>query len=172
MFSCKFDAYSQNTFSKKHLWRGAFELCHGRTSSWFLLLFQKQYSEKRYFLSEHLDFQKQPPEVFRKKGVLRNFTKFTGKHLCQSHFFNKVVGLRPTTLLKKRLLALKKRLWHNCFPVNFAKFLKPSLFTEHLSTTASRCCRVSMEQYEKYIWKPDGCAWKNVAIKNWKNILC
>ena len=30
-----------------------------------------------------------PPEVFCKKGVLRNFTKFTGKHLCQSPFFNK-----------------------------------------------------------------------------------
>ena len=29
--------------------------------------------------------QKQPPEVFCKKGVLKNFTKFTGKHLCQSH---------------------------------------------------------------------------------------
>ena len=27
-----------------------------------------------------------------KKGVLRNFTKFTGKHLCQSLFFNKVAG--------------------------------------------------------------------------------
>ena len=27
-----------------------------------------------------------------KKGVLRNFTKFTGKYLCQSLFFNKVVG--------------------------------------------------------------------------------
>ena len=26
--------------------------------------------------------RKQPPEVFYKKGVLRNFTKFTGKHLC------------------------------------------------------------------------------------------
>ena len=25
---------------------------------------------------------KQPPEVFCKKAVLRNFTKFTGKHLC------------------------------------------------------------------------------------------
>ena len=25
-----------------------------------------------------------------KKGVLGNFTKFTGKHLCQSLFFNKV----------------------------------------------------------------------------------
>ena len=31
------------------------------------------------------------PKVFRKKGVLRNFTKFTGKHLCQSLFFNKLI---------------------------------------------------------------------------------
>ena len=28
-----------------------------------------------------------------KKGVLRNFAKLKGKHLCQSLFFNKVVGL-------------------------------------------------------------------------------
>ena len=27
-----------------------------------------------------------------KKGVLRNFGKFTGKHLRQSLFFNKVAG--------------------------------------------------------------------------------
>ena len=33
------------------------------------------------------------PEVFCKKGVLRNFTKFTEKHLCQSLFSNKVAGL-------------------------------------------------------------------------------
>ena len=32
-------------------------------------------------------------DVFCKKGVLKNFTKFTGKHLCQSLFFNKVLGL-------------------------------------------------------------------------------
>ena len=32
------------------------------------------------------------PEVFCKKDVLRNFTKFTAKHLCQSLFFNKVAG--------------------------------------------------------------------------------
>ena len=30
-----------------------------------------------------------------KKGVLRNFAKFTGKDLCQSFFFNKVRGVRP-----------------------------------------------------------------------------
>ena len=29
-----------------------------------------------------------------KKGVLRNFAKFTGKQLWQSLFFNKVAGLR------------------------------------------------------------------------------
>ena len=35
------------------------------------------------------------PEVFCKKGVLRNFTKVTGKQLCQSLFFNKVASLIP-----------------------------------------------------------------------------
>ena len=52
-----------------------------------------------------------------KISVLRNFSKFTGKHLCQRLFFNKVAGLGPPTLLKKSL-------WHRCFPVNFAKFLR------------------------------------------------
>ena len=51
------------------------------------------------------------PGVFCKKGVLRYFTKFTGKHLC----------LRPATLLKKRL-------WHICFLVNFEKFLRTPFF--------------------------------------------
>ena len=57
------------------------------------------------------------PEVFCKKGVLRNLAKSTGKHLCQSLFF--------ATLLKKRP-------WHRCLPVNFAKFLRTPFLTEHL----------------------------------------
>ena len=40
-------------------------------------------------------------KVFCKKGVLKNFTKFTGKHLCQGLFFNKVAGLRLVHLLTK-----------------------------------------------------------------------
>ena len=32
--------------------------------------------------------------VFCKKGILRNFAKLTGKHLCQSLFFNRVAGLQ------------------------------------------------------------------------------
>ena len=35
-------------------------------------------------------FRSSRPEVFRKKGALRNFAKFTEKHLCQSLFFNEI----------------------------------------------------------------------------------
>ena len=63
--------------------------------------------------------------MFCKRGVLRNLAKFTGKHLRQILFFDKVAGLRPATLLKKRL-------WHRCFPVNFAKFSRTTFFKEHL----------------------------------------
>ena len=52
-----------------------------------------------------------------KKGTLRKFTKFRGKHQCQGLFFNKVAGLRLATLLKKKL-------WHRCFPLNFATLLR------------------------------------------------
>ena len=37
--------------------------------------------------------QKQPLEMFCKKGVLKNFAKFIGKPLWQSLFFNKVAVL-------------------------------------------------------------------------------
>ena len=41
-------------------------------------------------------------------SILKNFAKFTGKHLARD-FFNEVF--------------FKKRLWHRCFPVNLAKLL-------------------------------------------------
>ena len=52
-----------------------------------------------------------------KDGVLRNLAKFREKHLCQSLIFNKVAGPRSATLLKKRI-------WHRCFPLIFAKILR------------------------------------------------
>ena len=36
------------------------------------------------------------------KDVLKNFKKFTVKHLCQSLFFNKLSGIRFATLSKKK----------------------------------------------------------------------
>ena len=65
------------------------------------------------------------PEMSCKKGVLRNFSNFIGKHLRQRLFLNKVSGFRPATLLKKRL-------WHRCFPENFVKFPREPFFIEHL----------------------------------------
>ena len=76
-----------------------------------------------------------------KKAILKNFAKFTGKHLCQSLFFDKVAG-RPTTLLKKKL-------WRRCFPVNFTKFLR----THFLRNTSGRLL-LSMSTSLLYIVKP------------------
>ena len=62
--------------------------------------------------------------MFCKMCVLKNFVKFTGKKLCQSPFFNKVAGLRPVTLLKKRLWQM--------FSCEFREIFRNTFFTEHL----------------------------------------
>ena len=63
------------------------------------------------------------------KGALINRTKFTGKHLCQGLFFNKLAGLGAATLLKKKLTLL--------FSCEFCKISKNTLFIEHLCMTTS-----------------------------------
>ena len=78
----------------------------------------------------HLVFYRQKSEAVVqrcsvRKGVLRNFEKFWGKYRCQNLLFNKVAGLRPATLLKRRL-------WNRCFPVHFSKFQRTTFLTEHL----------------------------------------
>ena len=72
-------------------------------------------------------FTSSRPEVFCKKDVLGNFAKFTGKHLYQSLFLNKVAGLCQSFFNKGATL-LKKRLWRRCFPVNLAKFLRTPFY--------------------------------------------
>ena len=49
---------------------------------------------KYKYLNQNGSDRSSRPEVFYEEGVLRNFAKFTGKHLCQSLYFNKVAGLR------------------------------------------------------------------------------
>ena len=80
------------------------------------------------------------PVIFSKKDFLENFAKFKVRHSLQSIFFNKaadlVSGLRPVTLLK--------RLWHRCFPENFAKFLRtPSL----KNTTCGCFCQLAERNF-------------------------
>ena len=74
--------------------------------------------------------QMQSPEVFYKKRALKIFAKLTEKRLYQSHFLNKVAGLRTATLLKKRL-------WHRSFSVKFAKFLRTPLLQNTSGRQAS-----------------------------------
>ena len=72
------------------------------------------------------------PEVFGKKGVIKKPTKFTGNYQCRKLSLNKVAGLRPATLLQKRLR-------HRCFPVNFEKFLGTLFFIEHIRWIIFKC---------------------------------
>ena len=103
---------------------------------------------------KHSNYGSSRPEVFCKKSVVRNFTKYTRKHLYQSLFFNNVAGLWPATLLKKRL-------WHRCFLVNFAKFPRTPFLTEHFwwlllfswhISNANEICEIT-NAFLQAIWK-------------------
>ena len=85
------------------------------------------------WVSEYFVFRSSHQKCSARKRVLRSFTKFRWKHLCQSLFFNKVAGLGPATLLKKRLWQ-----WHRYLPVNFAKFLR-TLFLQNTSGLLLLC---------------------------------
>ena len=69
------------------------------------------------------------PEVFCKKGVLRNFTNFTGKDLCQSLFFNKVAVehlwwlLLNTAILFNQMQTKIKKIFFNISINIFNKLL-------------------------------------------------
>ena len=66
-----------------------------------------------------------------KKCVLKNFTKFTRKHLRQSLFLNEAAGQDPETLLKKETLA-------QALCCEFCEVFKNTVFTEYLWTTVSQ----------------------------------
>ena len=64
-----------------------------------------------YLQAESLQIRRQiihrsiRPEVFCKKGVLKNFTKFTAKHLGQSLFFFYICRPQACNFIKKETLA-------------------------------------------------------------------
>ena len=61
----------------------------------------------------HHKNQNQPPEVFHKKDVFKNFAKFKGKHLCQRLFFRKETAAQV-------------------FSCEFSEIFKNTFFIEHL----------------------------------------
>ena len=72
--------------------------------------------------------EKKPPEVFCKKSVLKNSTKFTGKHLCKSLLIK---------LQALRLQFKKKKTQTQLFFCEFCEISKNTFFTERLWMTAS-----------------------------------
>ena len=61
--------------------------------------------------------------VVRRCSVKKVFLKIVQN--SQGNTCARVSGLRPATLFKKRL-------WHRCFPMNFAKFLRTPFFIERV----------------------------------------
>ena len=59
----------------------------------------KLYTQRKLYFAYGFKYKSSRPDVFCKRGVLRNFTKFTGKHLCQGLYFNKSAGLKLAGLL-------------------------------------------------------------------------
>ena len=117
-----FQKDAQFTNGSKKMFRQAKGIC---TAS--IRKLGKLFSESQEALLSVFHHQKQPTEALCQKRCSEKFRKFTGKHLCKSLLFNKVACLKPATLLKRRL-------WHRCFPVNFAKFLR----TPFLKNTSGR----------------------------------
>ena len=96
-----------NNFKSLLFWNSRTRLIHVNTSTPSLFDLTKIWNTHQ--VSTDASFRSNHRRYSLRKGVLRNFANFT----------------RPATLLKKRF-------WHRCFPVNFAKFLK-LLFLQNTS---------------------------------------
>ena len=72
-----------------------------------------------------------PLEVFYKKDVLKNFAKFTGKHLCQGLFFNKVAGLWQLLLQKDAREEKKSSSFNRIYHLFLKKILAKSYECRH-----------------------------------------
>ena len=95
----------------------------------YKLLKLKYYNQKTPIKGTTFSFvsiysKKQPPG-----DTLKNSTKFTGRHLCQSLFLNKVAGIRPATFLKETLPLV--------FSYEFCEIFKNNCFFRTPLTAAS-----------------------------------
>ena len=70
------------------------------------------------------------PEVFCKKDVIKNFPKFTGKHVCWSLSF--LIKLQSETCN-----FIKKETPTHVFSSEFSEMFKNFFFKEHLRVNAS-----------------------------------
>ena len=99
-----------------------------------LLLIREVYLHQEWFYL--LKGRSSRPEVFCKKGVLENVAKFTGKHLCQDLFFNKVLNF------------IKKGTVEQVLSCVLCEIFKNTLFIENFRWNKTMCLRKIWD------WKP------------------
>ena len=94
----------------------------------------------------------------------------------QIFFFNKVTGLRPSTLLKKGP-------WQRCLPGKFEKFLRTPFYKEQFRWLLLFCLPYGGQmKYKSFIYRWDGCMkfspyqdlWHTLKLlhreRHWRNI--
>ena len=123
--------------------RGAFQQIKA-ISIVFTVQMTSIYEKKSYQISlqNFIILQKHPPEVFCKKGVLKNFSTFTGKHLFLSLF----AGLQVLNFIKKRHQ-------HLCFPMNIAKRLKTPILNNLVNKQTTKGTMKMSKQTTAYFMK-------------------
>ena len=103
VLSCEFCEIFKNTFFTEHL-RALASLLTETANRKSLKLRSKKWWKVANFstISKRTEMiQKQQPEVFFKKSVLKNFANFRGKQLCFSLFLIKLEAFGPAVLLKR-----------------------------------------------------------------------
>ena len=83
-----------------------------------------------------------------KKGLLRNFAKFIGKHLCQSLFFNKIAGFRHEILQNFLEHLFYRTPLDDCFCKEYLKLLPFIDAPVHTIASQYHCTNIIMESTE------------------------
>ena len=81
------------TFFKRSYWPQACNADYWNNFLTYQRLILLYYFHQKISIEKTTIFKKQKPplKVLHKKGVLKIFTKFTEKHLCQSPFLNNII---------------------------------------------------------------------------------
>ena len=90
---------------------------------------------KKYFKEQRCTFLESPNHINQRyaEAVVRRCS--VGKvflEISENSQENTCARVSFLIKLQRPATLLKKRLWHRCFPVNFAKFLRIPFLTEHL----------------------------------------
>ena len=107
--------------------------------------------------------KEQPLEVFCKKGVFKNFAKFTEKHLCQSLFFKKLQA-SACNFIKKETLA-------QVFSCEICEIFKNIYFTEYPRTTASENLPKLQKSRDVYNYFPSRSCRLTIKLGDYSKIF-